>query len=242
MSERSGWCHLYLYDIKSGTLKNPVTSGDWPVREVLHVDEKTREIRFLASGLKAGEDPYHLHLCRVNFDGTGFRQLTEGDGNHQIEFSPTREFFIDAWSRVDHPPVHELRCSVDGTLVSEMERSDLTALLATGWTMPERFVTKGRDGKTDIHGILIKPSHFDPAKKYPVLENIYAGPHSAFVPKDFGRLLELHEFAEQGFIVVKMDGMGTNHRGKAFHDIAWKNLKDAGFLSLIHISEPTRPY
>ena len=245
MSERSGWCHLYLYDIKSGTLKNPVTAGNWPVREVLHVDEKAREIWFLASGLKSSEDPYHLHLCRVNFDGTGFRQLTEGDGNHRIEFSPTREFFIDAWSRVDHPPVHELRRSADGTLVSDLERADISALIATGWTIPERFVTKGRDGKTDIHGILIKPSHFDPAKKYPVLENIYAGPHSAFAPKDFGRLLELHEFAEQGFIVVKMDGMGTNHRGKAFHDFAWKDLKDAGFpdrIAWVKSAATTRPW
>ena len=245
MSERSGWCQLYLYDTKNGTLKNPVTSGDWPVREVLHVDEKTRQIWFLASGLKAGEDPYHLHLCQVNLDGTGFRQLTEGDGNHQVEFSPTREFFIDSWSRVDQPPVHELRRSADGALVSELERADFKALLATGWTMPERFVAKGRDGKTDIHGIIIKPSYLDPGKRYPVVEDIYAGPHSAFVPKDFGLQLKHHELAEQGFIVVKMDGMGTNHRGKAFHDVAWKNLKDAGFpdrIAWMKSAAATRPW
>lgn len=229
MSERDGWCHLYLYDTKTGAPKHPITKGAWPVREVLHVDEDKHEIWFLASGLRDKEDPYHLHLCRVNFDGSGFKRLTEGDGNHHIEFSPKRDFFIDTWSRADHPPVTELRRSSDGSLVSELEKADASALLATGWTMPERFVAKGRDGKTDIHGVIIKPSNFDPAKKYPVVEHIYAGPHSAFAPKEFGRLLGHHTMAELGFIVVQMDGMGTNHRGKAFHDVCWKNLKDAGF-------------
>ena len=229
MSERDGWCHLWLYDIKTGSPKHQVTRGRWPVREVLHVDEAKREVWFMASGLKAGEDPYHLHLCRVNLDGTGFQQLTAGDGNHRVEFSPNRDCFIDSWSRADHPPVHELRRSRDGHLVCELEKAGITALLAAGWTMPERFTARGRDGKTDIHGILIKPANFNPEKKYPVIEDIYAGPHSAFAPKDFNRQLRMHQLAELGFIIVKMDGMGTNHRGKAFHDVCWKNLKDAGF-------------
>ncbi|MEQ1748934.1 MAG: prolyl oligopeptidase family serine peptidase, partial [Prosthecobacter sp.] len=201
----------------------------WPVREVLHVDDAKREVLFMASGLKSGEDPYHLHLCRVNIDGSGFQQLTAGDGNHRIEFSPKRDFFIDTWSRADHSPVTELHRGSDGGLVCELEKADATVLIAAGWTMPERFVAKGRDGKTDIHGVIIKPSNFDPSKKYPIVENIYAGPHSAFAPKEFGRLLGHHTMAELGFIVVQMDGMGTNHRGKAFHDLCWKNLKDAGF-------------
>ena len=229
MSERDGWCHLYLYDAKTGKVKNQITQGEWVTREVLHVDDAKREIWFLASGLRKGEDPYHLHLCRVNFDGSGFQQLTQGDGNHHVEFSPQRDFFTDSYSRSDMPPVHELRRSRDGSVVCELEKADASKLLAAGWTMPERFVAKGRDGKTDIHGILIKPSHFDPAKKYPVIEDIYAGPHSAFAPKDFGRLLTHHILAELGFIIVKLDGMGTNHRGKAFHDVCWKNIKDAGF-------------
>ena len=245
MSERDGWCHLYLYDTKTGTLKNQVTQGAWPVREVLHVDEARREIWFLASGLRDNEDPYHLHLCRVNFDGSGFQQLTQGDGNHHVEFSPNRSRFIDTWSRADMPPVHELRRSRDGSLLCELEKADATQLLAAGWTMPERFVAKGRDGQTDIHGILIKPSHFDPAKKYPVIEDIYAGPHSAFAPKDFGRLLNHHILAELGFIIVKLDGMGTNHRGKVFHDVCWKNIKDAGFpdrIAWIKAAAQTRPW
>lgn len=228
-SERDGWCHLYLHDSKTGRVKNQITRGAWVVREVLRVDDARREVWFLASGLRPAEDPYHEHLCRVKFDGSGFQQLTAGDGQHRVEFSPNRDFFIATWSRADHAPVTELRRSSDGSIVLELERADASALLAAGWTLPERFVAKGRDGKTDIHGILIKPSHFDPGKKYPVIEEIYAGPHGAFAPKEFGRLLRQHQFAELGFIVVQLDGMGTNHRGKAFHDVCWKNLKDAGF-------------
>jgi dipeptidyl aminopeptidase/acylaminoacyl peptidase len=229
MSERDGWCHLYLYDAKKGTMKHQITKGAWPVREVLHVDEARKEIWFLASGLREKEDPYHTHLCRVHFDGTGFQQLTEGDGNHRVEFSPDRAFFIDTWSRADLPSVIELRRSHDGSLVCILEKAEISALLTSGWTMPERFVAKGRDGKTNIHGVIIKPSHFDPAKRYPVVEHIYAGPHSAFAPKEFSRLMGHHTIAELGFIVVQMDGMGTNHRGKAFHDVCWKNIQDAGF-------------
>ena len=229
MSERDGWCHLWLYDMKTGKPKHPITKGAWPVREVLHIDESRREIWFLASGLREKEDPYHEHLCRVNFDGGGFTQLTAGDGNHRIEFSPKRDFFIDTWSRADHPPVIELHRSSDGGLVCALEKADASALLAAGWTMPERFVAKGRDGQTDIHGVIVKPSNFDPAKRYPIVENIYAGPHGSFAPKEFSRLMGHHVIAELGFIVVQLDGMGTNHRGKAFHDVCWKNIKDAGF-------------
>jgi len=229
MSERDGRCHLYLYDVAAGQLKNRITEGAWVVRNVVHVDAKQREVWFFASGLRPEEDPYHIHLCRVHFDGTGFLRLTEGDGNHRVEFSPNRDYFVDNWSRADHPPVVELRRSDDGGLVCELERADASALLAEGWTMPERFVAKGRDGRTDIHGILITPSHFDPTKQYPVVEEIYAGPHGAFAPKEFERQIRLHQIAELGFVVVKLDGMGTNHRGKAFHDVCWKNLKDAGF-------------
>lgn len=245
MSERDGWCHLYLYDVQTGKPKHQITKGPWPVREVLHVDEAKREVWFLASGLREKEDPYHLHLCRINLDGSDFQQLTEGDGNHRVEFSPNRDFFIDSWSRADYPPVTELRRSSDGTLVCELEKADASALLATGWTLPERFVAKARDGMTDIHGVLIKPSHFDAAKKYPIVEDIYAGPHGAFAPKDFNRQLRMHQIAERGFIVVKLDGMGTNHRGKTFHDVCWKNLKDAGFPDRklwITAAAKTRPW
>lgn len=245
MSERDGWCHLWLYDVASGTAKNQVTRGEWVVRDVVKVDEAARQVWFMAGGLRAGEDPYHLHLCRVNFDGSGLVQLTQSDGNHSVEFSPDGKSFIAKWSRADHPPVHELRRSTDGKLICELERADASALLKAGWTMPERFVAKGRDGQTDIHGVIIKPSSFNPRKKYPVVEEVYAGPHGAFAPKEFGRLLRQHAIAELGFIVVQADGMGTNHRGKKFHDVAWKNLQDAGFpdrIAWLRAAAKTRPW
>jgi dipeptidyl aminopeptidase/acylaminoacyl peptidase len=165
----------------------------------------------------------------VNFDGTGLTILTEGDGTHSIEFSPDRRFFLDTWSRVDQPPVHELRRAADGQRVCELERADAGELLGTGWRAPERFVAKGRDGETDIYGILVRPMNFDPNRKYPVIEDIYAGPQGAFVPKSFSAYYPMQALAELGFIVVKIDGMGTSHRSKRFHDVCWKNLGDSGF-------------
>ncbi len=245
MSERSDWCHLYLYDSATGRLKNAVTSGNWVVRDVVHVDEAARQLYILASGLRSGEDPYHTHLCRVNFDGSGFIQLTTADANHLIAFSPNHRTFVANASRLDLAPVITLHRASDGAQLAELSRSDPTALLATGWTLPERFAAKGRDGTTDIYGYLIKPSNFDPLKKYPVIEYIYAGPHSAHVPKNFNRLINQHALAELGFILVQIDGMGTDHRGKIFHNVAWKNLQDAGFpdrIAWIKAAAATRPW
>lgn len=229
MSERDGWNHLHLYDAKTGNVKNQITRGQWVVRGVERVDEENRQIWFRAGGIRPEQDPYYVHLCRVNFDGTGLTILTEGDGNHKWEFSPDRRLFIDRWSRVDQPTVTELRCSEDGSLVCELERADSSALSATGWRPPQRFVATGRDGETDIYGIIVRPTNFDSTRKYPIIEKIYAGPHSAFVPKSFGLLNDMYAMAELGFIVVQIDGMGTSHRSKAFHDVCWKNLGDSGF-------------
>ena len=227
-SERDGWNHLYLYDARTGAVKNQITRGPWVMRGVVRVDAERRQVWFRALGIRAGQDPYHTHLARVNFDGTGLAVLTDGDGTHKWEFSPDGRFFTDTWSRVDQPPVTELRRSEDGKLVCVLEKADANALVAAGWRMPQRFAAKGRDGKTDIFGVIVRPANFDPAKKYPVIEKIYAGPHDFFVPKEWGRQTQSHELAELGFIVVQIDGMGTNWRSRAFHDVAWKNVADAG--------------
>ena len=245
MSERDGWAHLWLYDVATGAMKNLVTPGDWVVREVLKVDAAKRQVWFLAGGVRAGEDPYHHQLCRVNFDGTGFVQLTPGDGDHTVEFSPDGNYFIAKYSRVDLPTVTELRRSDDGKLVCELERADASRLVKSGWNVPERFVAKGRDGQTDIYGVLIEPSNFDPKKKYPVVEEVYAGPQDSFTPVKFGRYLRQHEIAELGFIVVQADGMGTDNRGKKFHAVCWKNLQDAGFpdrIAWMKAAAKTRPW
>jgi len=229
MSERDGWNHLYLYDSATGRVKNQITKGEWAVRRVEQVDEGRRRLWFWAGGIRPDQDPYYLHFCRVNFDGSGLVILTEGDGTHEIEFSPDRRHIIDRWSRVDQPPVNELRSAEDGRLICKLEQADWSELLDTGWKAPERFTAKGRDGKTDIYGIIIRPSKFDENRKYPVIEQIYAGPQGAFVPKSFGLQAKQHGIAELGFIVVQIDGIGTSYRSKAFHDVCWKNLGDSGF-------------
>jgi dipeptidyl-peptidase-4 len=229
MSERDGWNHLYLYDSETGKVKNQITKGSWVVRRVDNVDDEKRQIWFQAGGIRPEQDPYYIHFCRVNFDGSGLVVLTRSNGTHDITFSPDRRFFLDRWSRVDQPPVTELRSAEDGKLVFELQRADWSMLLATGWRPPERFVAKSRDGKTDIYGIIIRPSNFDPGKEYPVIEKIYAGPQGAFVPKAFGLQTRERQIAELGFIIVQIDGMGTSYRSKAFHNVCWKNLGDAGF-------------
>ncbi len=229
MSERDGWNHLYLFDLRTGNLKNQITKGDWVVRKVEKVDVEKRQIWFRAGGVYPEQDPYYEHYCRVDFDGANLVILTRGNGTHAIQTSPDRKYFIDTYSRVDAPPVHELRRTTDGSLVCDLERADWSQLLATGWTTPERFVAKGRDNKTDIHGIIWRPTNFDAKKKYPVIEKIYAGPHGFFVPKKFSSYFKTQSLAELGFIVVQMDGMGTNWRDRAFHDVCWKNLGDSGF-------------
>jgi dipeptidyl aminopeptidase/acylaminoacyl peptidase/uncharacterized protein (DUF885 family) len=229
MSERDGWNHLYLYDAQTGSVKNQITRGEWVVRGVDRVDEKDRQVWFRAGGICPTQDPYYVHSCRINFDGSGLTLLTEGDGTHTVQYSPDRRFLIDTYSRVDTAPVTELRRTQDGKRVCELERADLSALLATGWKAPERLVAKGRDGRTDIYGVLFRPTNFDPRKKYPVIEDIYAGPQGSFVPKPFRPFYFQQALAELGFIVVQMDGMGTSNRSKAFHDVCCKNLGDAGF-------------
>lgn len=227
-SEKDGWRHLYLVDATKGTIKNAITSGQWPVREIDSVDEKKREIWFRASGMQAGEDPYNVHYYRIGFDGKKLVSLTPAPGNHTVSFSPDRKYFIDTYSAPAVPPVTLLCRTADGKPVLELEKADVSAYLALGVPPAEVFVAKARDGQTDIWGVVCRPRHFDPNKRYPVIENIYAGPQDAFVPKNFMSYGEMQSIAELGFIVVQCDGMGTANRSKAFHDVCWKNLADAG--------------
>jgi dipeptidyl aminopeptidase/acylaminoacyl peptidase len=229
MSERDGWSHLYLYDGATGRVKSQITKGPWVVRSVDTVDARNRQIWFTASGMKPDEDPYFVHAYRINFDGTGLMAFTEADGTHAVTFSPDRNYYVDRWSRVNLPPVAELRRTGDRSLVMPLEQGDDSTLRALRWRYPEIFVAKGRDGATDIWGIIVRPIHFDSTRRYPVIERIYAGPHGSFVPKTFGPQTEMQALAELGFIVVQIDGMGTSNRSKAFQDVAWKNLADAGF-------------
>ena len=228
-SERSGWNHLYRIDASNGQVINPITKGKWVVRKIEHVDEKSEVVWFSALAIHPKQDPYHLHLAKVNLDGSDLTVLTQGDGTHRWEFNPERTLFVDRWSRVDHPEVAQLRSARDGSLIKELARQDISALLKEGYSMPIRFSAPGRDGKTMIHGFLIQPTELDPNRIYPVIENIYAGPHGFHVPKKFGLQISQRRLAELGFVIAKIDGMGTNWRSKKFHDHCWQNLADAGF-------------
>jgi dipeptidyl aminopeptidase/acylaminoacyl peptidase len=219
-------------------VKNQITKGNWQVNFVDRVDETARQIYFHGNGMDAGKDPYYMHFFRVNFDGTGLTRFTTGDGTHTLSPNPSAwtantQFYVDTYSRVNMPPVTELRRVSDQSLVMPLEKANAADLLATGWTYPEVFTSKARDNQTDIWGIIIRPTNFDPAKKYPVIENIYAGPQGSFVPKGWSTQGGMQGLAELGFIVVQIDGMGTANRSKAFHDVAYKNIGDAGFQDRI---------
>lgn len=231
ISERDGWRHLYLIDSKSGGIKKQITKGEWVVKNVLHVDPAKREITFIGCGMHADEDPYLEKIYKVNIDNGKLVALTPENANHRGVFTTDRKFFIDVYSRVDKEPITVLRDGLTGKVLLELEKADVSKALAQGWSFPEVFVSKGRDGETDIWGIIKRPRDFDPNKKYPVIEYIYAGPHGSFVPKSFsiGQGMRPSALTELGFIVVQIDGMGTFNRSKKFHDVSWKNLKDAGF-------------
>ncbi len=228
-SERDNWRHLYLYDGRTGEVKNQITSGEWVVREIDSVDTEKRQIWFRASGMDNDQDPYFLHAYRINFDGSGLTRLTGANGTHTVSYSDDMAYYVDRWSRVDAAPQAVLRRTSDQSVVMELEEADLQPLRDAGWQAPEPFTAKGRDGETDIWGVIVRPTDFDPSENYPVIEYIYAGPHDSFVPKDFDAYSHMMSLAELGFVVVQIDGMGTDNRSKEFHNVAWKNLKDAGF-------------
>ena len=227
-SERDGWNHLYRFDAVTGQQINQITQGEWVVRRIEHVDEDRGVIWFAAMGIYPDQDPYHVHLARVNLDGTGLVVLTDGDGTHQWEFNTDRSLFVDRWSRVDLPETVQLREAEKGAVVADLFTQDISELQRQKFTLPIRFESVGRDNQTMIYGTLILPSTFNPEKSYPVIENIYAGPHDFHVKKHFRGHISQRRLAELGFIVVQIDGMGTNWRSKKFHDVCWKNLSDAG--------------
>jgi dipeptidyl-peptidase 4 len=225
-SQRDNWGHLYLYDQNTGALKNQITKGNWNVRTIQFIDEETREIYFVGSGRENG-DPYFTYLYRINFDGTGLTLLTPDYGTHSYSFSPDRSFFVDTYSQPDVPPVSVLR-DLDGKEIVALEKADISALVASGWQPPQQVKVKGRDGTTDIYGLMYTPTNLDESKKYPVLNYIYPGPQTgsvggrSFTPSRSDK----QAVAELGFVVIEVDGMGTPGRSKSFHDTYYGNMGD----------------
>lgn len=226
-SQRNNWIHLYLYDLTTGALKNPITTGDGNVTEVVRVDEKARQVWFTAVGREAGRDPYFQHLYRVGFDGKGLTLLTLEPRHHTVSVSPDGRFILDTYSTPDTPPVTVLR-DRDGRVLQTLERADISALLASGWRAPVPVRVKARDGTTDIYGLMYIPTHLDSTKKYPIINHIYPGPQSGSVgPRSFIPARgDNQALAELGFVVVELDGMGTPGRSKAFHDYYYGRMGD----------------
>ena len=225
-SERDDWGHLYLYDATTGRLKNQVTKGQWLVTSVERVDEQNRVIFFNACGLDV-RNPYFSHFCKINFDGSGFSDLTPEPGNHKLTFSPDGQYFIDSYSQPDIPATTVLR-NRQGKLLIGLEKTDITRLKATGWKAPMPFSVKAHDGKTNIYGLLFTPTHLDSKKKYPIIDYIYPGPQGGGV-RDWSFLaarLDHQALAELGFIVVVLEGTSNPLRSKSYHDMNYGNMAE----------------
>ncbi len=227
-SERNNWGNLYLYDTTSGQLKHAITTGDGNVTEVLKVDAKTRTVWFRGVGRTSGVNPYYQQFWKVSLDGGQPVLLSPEPADHIVTMSEDGKYFVDSYSTTSTPPVTVLRDANDGRTVVTVAKADISRLLATGWQPPEQITVKARDGKTDIYGLMFKPSHFDASKKYPVIDYIYPGPQTGsvytygFTPSQ----ADDQSLAELGFVVVAIDGMGTPWRSKAFHDAWFGNMGD----------------
>jgi dipeptidyl aminopeptidase/acylaminoacyl peptidase len=226
-SERDNWGQLYLYDLTTGKLKNQITHGDGDVTQVLHVDEKTRVIYFVAVGKEAGRDPYIAGLYRVNFDGTGQKLLTPEDADHAVTMAPDGRRFVDVASTPTTPQTTVVRDG-DGNAVMDVARQDISGLQVAGWKPLTPITVKARDGKTDLYGFLFKPTNFDAAKKYPVVDHVYPGPQTGSCgSRSFAAAhRDMQALAELGFVVVCIDGMGTPDRSKSFHDALYGDMAD----------------
>ena len=218
-SQRDNWGQLYLYDLGTGKLKNQITTGEGPVSQIARVDEKSRTIWFAALGREKGQDPYFPHFYRAGLDGKNAVSLTPDDGVHAMELSPSGRWLVDTYSKPDVPPVVTLRDG-DGKLVMPLEKADISKLLAAGWKPPIPIKVKADDGRTDLYGMMFRPTNFDPSRTYPIINNAYPGPQSGSVgSRAFtAARADRQALAELGFVVVTIDGRGTPGRSKSFHD------------------------
>ncbi len=225
-SQRTNWGHLYLYDLENGGLKHTITSGEWNVTEVLGVDRENRMLYFEGVG-REGRDPYFIHLYRIGLEGGEPELLTPEDANHSVTFSESGRYFVDRYSRPDTPPVAVLRSS-QGELVLTLETADISRLRENGWRPPIPFSVKARDGVTDLYGLMFVPTHLDESMKYPIINNVYPGPQTGSVgARSFSAARgDAQALADLGFVVVRIDGMGTRWRSKEFQDAYYGNMSD----------------
>ncbi|MEO7530724.1 MAG: DPP IV N-terminal domain-containing protein, partial [Sediminibacterium sp.] len=225
-SERDNWGHLYLYDATTGKVKNQITRGDFVVSRISKIDEKNRVIFFTTTGRDAS-NPYFSRLCKIGFDGKGLVELTPGEGTHQAIFSTSGNYIIDTYSKPDVAPVTVLR-DMNGKLITELEKTDVSRLVAAGWKPTTPVTVKAGDGKTDVYGLVFTPTNMDKNKKYPVIDYIYPGPQGGSVGSwSFSAARgDNQALAELGFIVVMIEGTSNPNRSKSYHDMNYGNMAE----------------
>ncbi len=223
-SERNGWRHLYHYD-RDGKLIRQVTDGKWEVRSIDNVDETQNIIYF------GGTEHSHVALqtYRIKLDGSGLQRLTTAEGSHKATFSPSSKLFIDNWSDVNTPTQTRLY-DADGKLVRVIEENKVDALKQYKLGTAELLQVKTRDG-FPMEALMIKPPDFDPAKKYPVLEFTYSGPHNPQVRNGWGSTTYMwHQLvAQQGYIIWICDNRTASGKGA---ESEWPVYQNFGELEL----------
>ena len=227
-SERDGWAHFYLYD-ENGKLKNQITSGSFHCEDIEAIDEKNRVLYFTANGREPNEDPYYLHLYRINFDGTGLKLLTTANHDNMASMDDNMRYFINTYSRVNTAPVSLLQDNT-GRVIMQLQKTDMSGLMEAGYKFPEPFKVKAADGITDLYGVMYKPFNFDSTKTYPIIEYVYPGPQTEAVNKAFGRGMDrVDRLAQLGFVVITVGNRGGHpSRSKWYHNYGYGNLRDYG--------------
>ncbi len=227
-SERDGWGHFYLYD-GNGKLKNQITSGSYHCEDIVGIDEKKRVLFFSANGREANEDPYYLHLYRINFDGSGIKLLNPGEFENSMKMNDNSLFFVNNFSRVNTVPTSVLY-NAEGRKIMDLEKADLSSLLAAGYKFPEIIKVKADDGITDLYGVLYRPFNFDSTKSYPIVAYVYPGPQTEAVNKSFSLPnARTDRLAQIGIIVMTVGNRGGHpSRSKWYHNYGYGNLRDYG--------------
>ena len=232
-SQRDDWGHLYLFDLGTGALKRQVTSGAWNVLQVRHVDEEARTLWFTGAGRERG-DPYFDYFYSVSLDRGEPRLLTPDSAHHAITLAPSGKWFVDSWSTPLEPSVTVLR-DARGREALKLETADVSRLVAAGWKAPIPFITKARDGVTDLYGLMYTPTDLDPSRRYPVVNYLSPGPQTGSVgSRSFSAARRDHQaLAELGFVVVEVGAMGTPKRSKSFHAAYYGNMGDNGLADQV---------
>lgn len=218
-SERSGWKQVHYVDLTTKEVVD-ITKGEYFIDEFMHFDGTF--LYFLASGVDDGVNPYYQKLYKIDVEGENFESLSPEDLHHDIRMSVNGRYACDNISSANSPTRTVLRDLKTRKIIAELGRADVSDL--EHYRAPELYSTIARNGIDSIYSAFWLPSNFDPAKKYPIIDASYTGPHTHEFPVEFRSSIRDQALAELGFIVMRVDGLGSSGRSKAFHDYSYKNL------------------